>query len=75
VQRAYAALEREGVLVTLRGRGTFVAESPPAVDPAQRIASIEGLAHRTIASAQSLGVDPVEVAHAILGLAGGKSPR
>ncbi len=72
VQRAYAALEREGVLVTLRGRGTFVAEPPPPPDPAQRIASIEGLAHRTIASAQSLGIDPAEVARAMLRLTDAK---
>src|SRR3954465_10491162 len=30
VQRAYAELEREGILTLVRGRGTFVAEPPPA---------------------------------------------
>src|SRR5438874_1320493 len=30
VQRAYAELEREGVLSTVRGRGSFVAQPPPA---------------------------------------------
>src|SRR4051812_28249374 len=30
VQRAYAELEREGILTLVRGRGTFVAETPPA---------------------------------------------
>jgi GntR family transcriptional regulator len=69
VQRAYAALEREGVLVTLRGRGTFVAEAPPPVDPALRAASVEGLAQRTIATARSLGIDPREVARIILAAA------
>src|SRR5581483_230357 len=29
VQRAYGELEREGVLETVRGRGSFVAELPP----------------------------------------------
>jgi GntR family transcriptional regulator len=70
VQRAYAELERQGVITTLRGRGTFVAETPPPIDPAQRAAAVDGLAQRTIASAQSLGVDPREVAHTILRLAG-----
>ena len=69
VQRAYAALEREGVLTTLRGRGTFVAEAPPPVDPALRAATVEGLAQRTIATAHSLGLDPREVARIMLTLA------
>jgi len=71
VQRAYAALEREGVLTTFRGRGTFVADAPPAVDPARRAATVEGLAQRTIATAHSLGLDPREVARMMLTLANG----
>ena len=66
VQRAYATLEREGLLTTLRGRGTFVAEAPPPIDPALRAATVEGLAQRTIARAHSLGVDPHEVARMML---------
>jgi len=69
VQRAYAALEREGVLITLRGRGTFVAEAPPPIDPSLRAATVEGLAQRTIATAHSLGLDPREVARLVLALA------
>jgi GntR family transcriptional regulator len=68
VQRAYAELERRGAITTLRGRGTFVAAVPPPIDPAQRAAAVDGLAQRTIASAQSLGVDPREVGRAILRL-------
>ena len=73
VQRAYAALEREGVLTTARGRGTFVAAAPPPPDPAQRAAAVDGLAQRTIASAQSLGIDPREVGRAIIRMVGEKS--
>jgi GntR family transcriptional regulator len=69
VQRAYAALERDGVLSTLRGRGTFVADAPPPVDPALRAATVEGLAQRTVATAHSLGLDPREVARLMLRLA------
>jgi GntR family transcriptional regulator len=68
VQRAYAALGREGVLTTLRGRGTFVADAPPALDPTLRAASAEGLAQRTVATAHSLGVDPRDVARIMLTL-------
>lgn len=73
VQRAYAALERDGVLATARGRGTFVAEKPRPVDPALRKANIENLAHKTIAVAQSLGVDPGEVGRAIIRILDEKS--
>ena len=68
VQRAYASLERDGVLSTLRGRGTFVAQTPPPIDPALRKSNIEGLAYKTIATARSLGIDPEDVARAILKL-------
>lgn len=69
VQRAYASLEREGVLETLRGRGTFVRAAPP-VEPAHRAARLDDLAHRTIATAQSLGLDAGDLARTILRLVG-----
>jgi len=75
VQRAYATLERDGALTTARGRGTFVADAPPVVDPARRTAAIDGLAYKTMATAQSLGIDPLEVGNAILRIARGSSPR
>src|SRR5437588_406024 len=49
VQRAYAELEREGILHLVRGRGTFVAETPPARD---RRAETMALASRTAAQAR-----------------------
>lgn len=67
VQRAYAALEREGVLETLRGRGTFVRTAPP-IESADRAANLDDFAYRTIASARSLGIDPGDLARAILRL-------
>jgi len=69
VQRAYASLEREGVLTLARGRGTFVAEKPPPVDPAINEAAIERLAFQAIAAAQSQGIDPVELGRAVVRLA------
>ena len=73
VQRAYAALERDGVVITARGRGSFVAERPPRADPALREAAVERLALQTIAAAQSQGIDPVEVGRKLLSLAEKKS--
>lgn len=68
VQRAFASLEHDGVLVTIRGRGTFVATDPPPLDPAVRRVNTESLALRTIAEARSRGLDPTEVGRAILEL-------
>ena len=66
VQRAYAELERDGVLVTTRGRGTFVANPPPPLDPVRHALEIQALAAKTIAAARAAGLDPAEVARAIL---------
>lgn len=73
VQRAYAALERDGVLVTARGRGSFVAEKPPRLDPASRNAAVERLALQTIAAAQSQGIDPADVGRTLIRLVEKKS--
>src|SRR5471030_894292 len=53
VQRAYAELEREGILTLVRGRGTFVAEAPPAKSSKSET---EALAAKVAAQAQALGV-------------------
>src|SRR5471032_487866 len=47
VQRAYAELEREGVLTTVRGRGSFVAA--PSVLPDDKRAQTEDLARKVAA--------------------------
>jgi GntR family transcriptional regulator len=53
VQRAYAELEREGILTLVRGRGTFVAQAPPARSGRSET---EALAAKIAAQAQALGV-------------------
>src|ERR1700744_4265488 len=53
VQRAYAELEREGILTLVRGRGTFVARTPPALN---RKDTVEALAAKVAAQGQALGV-------------------
>jgi GntR family transcriptional regulator len=66
VQRAYAGLERDGVLATMRGRGTFVAAPPPPLDPIRLGLETQALAAKTIAAARAGGLDPAEIARAIL---------
>jgi GntR family transcriptional regulator len=66
VQRAYAELERDGVLVTTRGRGTFVANPPPPLDPVRHDLEIDALAAKTIAVARAAGLDPADLARAML---------
>jgi GntR family transcriptional regulator len=67
VQRAYAELEREGILVMVRGRGSFVAEQPPA-RPARTQA--QALAAQVAAQAQASGIELGELAEALKRLAG-----
>jgi GntR family transcriptional regulator len=67
VQRAYAELERDGVLSKLRGVGTFVTEAPPAGRNAKK--QIQDFAARIAAQAKGQGVDLNELAHALTKLA------
>jgi len=66
VRHAYDALARTGAIVVLPARGTFVAQHRPVEDPKARLRRIDDLAHRTIASAQTHGIDPAAVARRIL---------
>jgi GntR family transcriptional regulator len=72
VKHAYDELERAGAIVPVRGRGTFVAETPPAIDHAVREERVASLAHRTIAAAAAAGIEPASVARAIIALAGAR---
>jgi GntR family transcriptional regulator len=67
VQRAYAELERDGVLSKLRGVGTFVTEAPPAGRNAKK--QIQDFAARIAAQAKGQGVDLNELAQALTKLA------
>jgi GntR family transcriptional regulator len=66
VQRAYAELEAEGLLVKVRGRGSFVAEKPK---PRSRSHDIRMLAGKVAAQAQAAGVNLDELADALRDLA------
>jgi GntR family transcriptional regulator len=69
VRHAYDELERSGVIVILRARGTYVAEKPPPVDAAGQARKVQSLAHQVIALATSSGIDPAEVAKELLKVA------
>ena len=64
VNRAYAELERQGVLETQRGRGTFVSESP-SPNVRSRAAGLRELAERFVTQAQTMGFGAEEIARAV----------
>jgi GntR family transcriptional regulator len=68
VHRAYAALQEEGLLTAVQGRGSFVAalRGPPR----NRAAGIKLLAARVAAQAQAAGISVGELADALRNLSG-----
>ncbi len=64
VNRAYAELERDGVLETQRGRGTFVSEAPRGEMRPHRLKLLE-LAERFVAQARSLGFEADDILRAV----------
>lgn len=66
VARVYLGLEREGVLVTKRGVGTFVAEEvPPKAQAPHRDRALRKIIDRFITDATALGYKPREVVRAL----------
>ena len=71
VRRAYDELERIGAVVLRRGRGSFVAETPPSTGPRNHALRADALAKQTLAAAAAAGVDPRALAHRLLELTEG----
>jgi GntR family transcriptional regulator len=71
VIRAYTELEREGVLTTEQGSGTFIGSPPAEMTAAQRQAKLTSLCGEFLAQAARYGFAPAEVVRAIRGLMGG----
>lgn len=67
VQRAYAELERDGVLSKLRGVGTFVTEAPPP--PRNSTKQVQDFAFRVAGEARGQGIALDELAEALARLA------
>jgi DNA-binding transcriptional regulator YhcF (GntR family) len=70
VNRAYADLEREGVLTSRRGRGTFVSDRKPvASDVSAQRTRIRDIARRALGEARAFGFDPDELVDTIARIA------
>jgi GntR family transcriptional regulator len=69
VRHAYDELERMGVITLVRGRGSFVAKPPPVMGTRARQVQVDGLAKQVLASAATMGIDPVALADRITALA------
>jgi len=65
VAKAYQRLVEAGVLETRRGEGTFVAERPPAMPPAERARLLREGATRLAALAANLGATRAEAVLAL----------
>ena len=61
VKKAYDELEREGLISTQRGRGTFVSASIPAPDPQHARERLRDPARRLFSQATLLGVSFTEL--------------
>jgi GntR family transcriptional regulator len=69
VRHAYDELERLGAITLIRGRGSFVAKPPPAMGARAQQAQADSLAKQVLATAATMGIDPVAVADRIRVLA------
>ena len=69
VRHAYDELERAGAITLVRGRGSFVAKPPPAMGARAQQAEADSLAKQVLATAATMGIDPIAVADRIRALA------
>src|ERR1700709_963654 len=67
VQRAYAELERDGVLTKLRGVGTFVTDNAPPPRNSRRV--VQDFAFQVAAQARGQGIALDDLAEALAKLA------
>ncbi|HEU0012054.1 MAG TPA: GntR family transcriptional regulator [Longimicrobium sp.] len=70
VAQAYRELERAGVIYTRRGQGTFIATP---TGPSERDLLLDDVVDRAIRDARRFGIEPHELAEAILRAAGAGS--
>jgi GntR family transcriptional regulator len=68
VRHAYDELELMGAITLVRGRGSFVAEPPPAMGARAQNVKVDSLAKQVLATAAAMGLDPALVAERIKAL-------
>lgn len=68
VRHAYDELERLGAIVLVRGRGSFVSETPPQIESDAADAGVDSLAHQVLHLASAAGVDPHRLVERVLSL-------
>src|ERR1700716_3640609 len=69
VRHAYDELERLGAIKLVRGRGSFVAQPPPAMGVRAQAVQIDSLAKQVLATAAAAGIDPGALADRIKAIA------
>jgi GntR family transcriptional regulator len=69
VRHTYDELDRMGAITLVRGRGSFVAQPPPAMGVRAQAVQIDSLAKQVLATAAAAGIDPVALADRIKVLA------
>jgi GntR family transcriptional regulator len=69
VRHAYDELERMGAITLVRGRGSFVAEPPPAMGIRAQAVQLDNLAKQALAMAAAAGIAPAALADRIKTLA------
>ena len=61
IQRAYAELERQGYVYSIKGKGSFVAEQNPEMHREEALRQVEGHLQNAIDAARRGGIAPEEV--------------
>ncbi len=65
IQKAYRMLEQENVIVTVRGKGAFVAETKPVVDMTKKLMEYREQLRPLIGDMIYHGMDKVEIVNLI----------
>ena len=66
VARAYRELEREGLIETRRGRGTFVKAASPPLGAARRRARLRPFVQQLVSEGRLLGASDTEIRRLVL---------
>lgn len=74
VKKAYDELEREGLIGTQRGRGTYVSQSLPVLDPTERVERLRDTGQRLLSQAALSGVPFADVLELLREIQKGMKP-